>query len=180
MNRYNIIRCQITLPASPFDTWLTLLISLRSEIESNVATECHLSVCLSVYLSCLSIYLPTYLYVYLICGSTALVDLGRFFSFLILYTVGSTLLAGDQPVTRPLPTHRAIQTQNKRTQTSVPRVRFEPTIPVFERAKTVHALESRQRSHCDRHRHLLPRFYYRMFAFCSQQRDYDDPRRSHV
>jgi hypothetical protein len=28
--------------------------------------------------------------------------------------------------------HRAIQTQNKRRQTSMPRVRFEPTIPVFE------------------------------------------------
>jgi hypothetical protein len=29
------------------------------------------------------------------------------------------------------------QTQNKRTQTSMPWVRFEPTIPAFERAKTV-------------------------------------------
>jgi hypothetical protein len=33
------------------------------------------------------------------------------------------------------------QTQNKRTQTSMPRVRFEPTIPVFECAETVHALD---------------------------------------
>jgi hypothetical protein len=32
------------------------------------------------------------------------------------------------------------QTQNERTQTSVSRVRFEPTIPPFERAKTFHAL----------------------------------------
>jgi hypothetical protein len=32
-------------------------------------------------------------------------------------------------------------TQNKCTQTSMPRVRFETTIPVFERAKTVHALD---------------------------------------
>jgi hypothetical protein len=31
-------------------------------------------------------------------------------------------------------------TQNKRTQASMPEVGFEPTIPVFERAKTVHAL----------------------------------------
>jgi hypothetical protein len=31
------------------------------------------------------------------------------------------------------------QTQNEYTQTSVPRVEFEPTIPVFEGAKTVHA-----------------------------------------
>jgi hypothetical protein len=48
---------------------------------------------------------------------------------------------GDQPVTRPLPTRRITQTQNKRTQTSMPRVGFESTIPVFERAKAVHALD---------------------------------------
>jgi hypothetical protein len=32
------------------------------------------------------------------------------------------------------------QTQNKCTQTSMPRVGFEPTTPVFERARAVHAL----------------------------------------
>jgi hypothetical protein len=37
--------------------------------------------------------------------------------------------------------HRAAQTQNKRTQTSMPRVGFETTIQVFERAKKVHALD---------------------------------------
>jgi hypothetical protein len=31
--------------------------------------------------------------------------------------------------------------QNKRRQTSMPRVEFEPTIPVLKRAKTVHALD---------------------------------------
>jgi hypothetical protein len=39
-----------------------------------------------------------------------------FFSFLILSTVGRTPWAGDQPYTRPLPTHRTTQTQNKRIQ----------------------------------------------------------------
>jgi hypothetical protein len=48
---------------------------------------------------------------------------------------------GDQPVARPLPTHRTPQKHNKRTQTPMPRVGFEPTIPVFERAKTVHILD---------------------------------------
>jgi hypothetical protein len=48
---------------------------------------------------------------------------------------------GDQPVTRPLPTHRTTQTQNKRTQTSMPQVAFKPTTPVFERSKTVYALD---------------------------------------
>jgi hypothetical protein len=37
--------------------------------------------------------------------------------------------------------HRTAQTQNKRTQTSMSQVGFEPTIPVFERLKTVHALD---------------------------------------
>jgi hypothetical protein len=47
---------------------------------------------------------------------------------------------GDQPVSRPLPTHGTTQTQNKRAQISMHRAGFEPTIPVFEQAKTVHAL----------------------------------------
>jgi hypothetical protein len=37
--------------------------------------------------------------------------------------------------------HRTIQTQNKRTQSSIPRVGFEPTAPVFEWAKMVNALD---------------------------------------
>jgi hypothetical protein len=41
--------------------------------------------------------------------STALVNLGRRFSFLILYTVGRTPWTGDQ---RPIPTNRTTQTQN--------------------------------------------------------------------
>jgi hypothetical protein len=77
-----------------------------------------------------------------IYGSIALLlNLGRFVSFLILYTVGRTPWTGDQPVARPLPTHRTTQIQNKRRQTSMPRVEFEPTIPAFERTKTVHTLD---------------------------------------
>jgi hypothetical protein len=68
-------------------------------------------------------------------------DLGRFFSFLILYTVVRTPWTGDQLVARPLHTHRTTQTQNERTQTFMPRVGFEPMIPVtihaFDRAATV-------------------------------------------
>jgi hypothetical protein len=64
----------------------------------------------------------------------------RFFSFLTFYTVGRTPWTGDQPVAWPLPAHRTAQTQNKRIQTSMPQVEFEPTIPVFERAKAVQAL----------------------------------------
>jgi hypothetical protein len=46
---------------------------------------------------------------------------------------------GDQPIARPIPAYETAQTQNKSTQTSTPQVGFEPTISVFERAKTVHA-----------------------------------------
>jgi hypothetical protein len=66
---------------------------------------------------------------------------GGFFSFVILYTVGRTPWTGDQPVARPLPKHRTTQTQNKRTQTTIPRMGFEPTTIEFEQAKTGHTLD---------------------------------------
>jgi hypothetical protein len=50
----------------------------------------------------------------------SLLDLRRFFSFLILNTVGRTPWTGDQPIARQLPTHRKTQIQNKLTQTSMP------------------------------------------------------------
>jgi hypothetical protein len=37
--------------------------------------------------------------------------------------------------------HTGQHKHNKRTQTFMRQVRFEPAIPVFERAKTVHALD---------------------------------------
>jgi hypothetical protein len=40
-------------------------------------------------------------------------DLGHFFSFLILYTVYRTPWTRDQPIERPLSTHRTTETQNK-------------------------------------------------------------------
>jgi hypothetical protein len=63
------------------------------------------------------------------------------FSFLVFCTVGRTPGPGDQPAVRQLPTHSTTQRENKRTQTFMPRVGFETTIPKFERAKTVHALD---------------------------------------
>jgi hypothetical protein len=68
-----------------------------------------------------------------------MLGLGRFHSFWIVYIVGRIPWAWDQPVARPLLRHRTTQTQNKRTQTSMSCVGFEPTILAFERAKTVHA-----------------------------------------
>jgi hypothetical protein len=80
----------------------------------------------------------SYIYLWLY---SPLLDLGCYFSFLIFYRVGRTPWLGDQPVARLPPAHRTAQTYNKRTQTSMPWVGFEATIPAFERAKTVHALD---------------------------------------
>jgi len=46
---------------------------------------------------------------------------------------------GDQPDASPLPTHRTTQHTKSPTHTSMPRVRFKPTIPVFDWPKTVRA-----------------------------------------
>jgi hypothetical protein len=59
----------------------------------------------------------------------------------LFYTVGTTPWTGDQPVARPLPAYRTTQTQNKRIHISMLWVGFEPTIPAFERANIVHALD---------------------------------------
>jgi hypothetical protein len=42
---------------------------------------------------------------------------------------------------RKAATYTQYNTQNKRRQTSMPEVGFDPTTPVFERTKTVHALD---------------------------------------
>jgi hypothetical protein len=81
------------------------------------------------------IYIYIYIYIY---GSIALVGVGRFFSFLI--DTQSVGLLGRR--ISPSQGHYLHTEQHKHrtnTQTSMPRVGFEPTIPVFERAKTVHA-----------------------------------------
>jgi hypothetical protein len=71
--------------------------------------------------------------------SMALQPFGPWPIFQFLNPVHSrTIWKGEQLVTRPLPIHR---TQNKRTQTSMPRMGFEPKIPVCELAKSVHALD---------------------------------------
>jgi hypothetical protein len=85
----------------------------------------------------LSLYLSMYLSIYL----QPFLGLGRFFLFLDVYTVGRTPWTGGQPFARPLPAHKRAQTQNKRTQTSMPQAEFEPKIPALERAKRVRALD---------------------------------------
>jgi hypothetical protein len=69
------------------------------------------------------------------------------FNFLILYKGGRTPWTEDQPVAKPLPTYRT-QTQNKRTQTYMLLVGFEPKIPTFEQ-RSEDCLCLRSRGHCD-------------------------------
>jgi hypothetical protein len=117
--------------------YLSICLSIYLTISLSVYLSISLSICLyllSIYFS-IYLYLSIYLWLYSPCRPWAL------FQFLNPYTVGRIVWTGDQPVSRPLPTNRKIQTQNKRTQTSMPRVGFEPMIPVFHRAKRVHALD---------------------------------------
>jgi hypothetical protein len=98
-----------------------------------------MSLSLSIYLSIYlyrSIYLSVCLWLY-----SPLLDLGRILSFLPFLHSREDSLTGNRPVTRGLPAHRTAQTQNRLTQTSMPQVGFEPTIPLFERAKTVYAID---------------------------------------
>jgi hypothetical protein len=74
------------------------------------------SISLSIYLSIyLSIHLPTYLWLY-----SLLLDLGRFFSFVIFFTQTVGLLGRGISPSQGRYLHTTTQTQNKRTQTSMP------------------------------------------------------------
>jgi hypothetical protein len=73
-----------------------------------------------------------------IYGSRAIVDIGRFFSFLMhTRSVGLPGQGISLSIDRYL--HRI------NAHTSMPRVGFERTIPVFERVKTAHALDRHNR-----------------------------------
>jgi hypothetical protein len=89
-----------------------------------------------------------------------LLGLRRFFSFLILYTVSRTPWTGDQPVARPLPTHRT-QTQNKRTQYTHPCLRWDSTHDPSVRA-SIDSACLRPRGHCDQRRPIKVSFFNEM------------------
>jgi hypothetical protein len=72
------------------------------------------------------------------------------FSFLILCTVGKTPWTEDQSVARPLPIRRTTRTQNKHTQTSMPRVGFEAWMSVCVWVgEDCSCLRLRPCGHCD-------------------------------
>jgi hypothetical protein len=61
--------------------------------------------------------------------------------FLDLFTYSVELLDGGSARRKASTAQRTTQTQNKRTQTFMTWVGFEPTIPEFQRAKTFRALD---------------------------------------
>jgi hypothetical protein len=64
-----------------------------------------------------------------------------FFQILDLFTQSVGLLGRRISLSQVRYLHTGQHKQNKPTNTSMPQVGLEPTIPVFERAKTVHALD---------------------------------------
>jgi hypothetical protein len=76
-------------------------------------------------------------------GSTALCwALVAFFSFVIYAQSVGLLGRGDQSVATPLPTHTTTQTQNNAHRLhTLSGIRTQERTQVFERAKTVHALD---------------------------------------
>jgi hypothetical protein len=94
-----------------------------------------------------SLYLPIYLSIYLFMALQSLWTLDAF-QFLNLYTVGRTPWTGDQPVARPLPTHRT-QTENKGRQIYIHALSgigtHDPSVRAGEDGSCL-----RPRGHCDR------------------------------
>jgi hypothetical protein len=88
-------------------------------------------------LSFIIIVTSAYLWLY-----SPLFHIGRFLSFLIHPQSVGLLGRGISPSQVRYLHRRTTQTQNKRTQISMPPVGFETMIRVFEQAKTVHASDS--------------------------------------
>jgi hypothetical protein len=85
-----------------------------------------------------SIYLLSlYARLYSPCGPCPL-----FFVSLLVYTQSIGLLRREISPSQGRYLHAGQHKHNPRTQTSMHRLGFEPTIPVFEQGKTVHALDS--------------------------------------
>jgi hypothetical protein len=89
----------------------------------------------------LSVYLPMAL-------QSLLLDLGLFFSLLILYTAGRTPRTEDQPVARPLPTHRINAHTDIHALSGI--LTHDPSVRASEDSSCL-----RPRGHCDRHKETL-------------------------
>jgi hypothetical protein len=88
-------------------------------------------------------------YLLLLWLYSRLLGLGCFFSFLILYTVGRTPWTEDQPVARPLPTHRTNAHNTDIRALSGIRT-HDPSFRASEDSSCL-----KPRGHCDRQSKLL-------------------------
>jgi hypothetical protein len=108
--------------------YLSIYLSLYLSIYLSIYLSTYLSICLSIYLS-----------IYLSMALQPFVGPWPFFSVSWSFTQSVGLLGrGISPSQDRYWTER---TRNKRTQTFMPQMGFEPMIPVFQRTKTVHALD---------------------------------------
>jgi hypothetical protein len=73
----------------------------KSEVHPRITAPQLQDICYNWYLGKWSVFI---FYIYWLCS--LLLDLGRFFNFLISYTVGRTPWMGDRHVARPLAAHR--------------------------------------------------------------------------
>lgn len=71
----------------------------------------------------------------------SLSSFSHFFNFMLLYAINSNPWTVGQYDARPLIKNRITQTQNRRTQTYMSRIGFEPTTSVYERMETIYALD---------------------------------------
>jgi hypothetical protein len=111
---------------SIMDLWIPYCqgsLSLVERIFSSQEGFCRIEFSLPTY-----IHTYTYILLLLLWLYITLLGLGRFLSFLILYTVGRTPWNGDQPVARHLHNHR-INAHNKDTH-ALSRIRtHDPSVP---------------------------------------------------
>jgi hypothetical protein len=94
--------------------WSPIVVILSYMHPVHILVSCPLKVQLNFALSEFSLrfchlacnFLLSHVCYIIIMVLQSFLGLGRFFGFLILNTVGRTPWTGDQPITRPLPTHR--------------------------------------------------------------------------
>jgi hypothetical protein len=96
-----------------------------------------------------------------------LLDLGHFFSFLILFTVGRIPCTGDQTVAGLLPTHKTTQTQNKRTQYRHQCLEWDSNPRSQRSSERKQFMPFRPCGHCHRHHCNIDLFITSTEACCT-------------
>jgi hypothetical protein len=122
----------MTVCVENFVSWIRELMNKMFNTLRKLMTKSVFDWYISIYLS---IYLSIYPSIYLSMALQSFVGPWPLFQFLNPIQSVGHLGRESGPSQGPLPIH------GSNAQTPMHRVEFEPTIPVFERAKTVHALD---------------------------------------